>query len=75
MYKSFIKKNNIGVAIVIFLIIFIIFAFIKPHFLYNKNGGLRIFGLGKSNSSIIPYWLFVIIIAIMSYLAVSYYTL
>ena len=73
MYKSLIKKNNIGTAIVIFLAIFIIFAYLKPHFLYAKDGSLRTFGLGKSNCTILPVWLFVIILAIMSYLFVLYY--
>ena len=75
MYKSLIKKNNISAAIVLFIIIFIIFFYLKPGFLFNKNGALRNFGLGKSNSSIIPLWLFVIILAILSYLFILYYLL
>jgi len=73
MYKTFIKKNNISTTIIIFLIIFVLFIYIKPHFMFNKNGVLRNFGLGKSNGTIVPIWLFVIIIAIISYLAVLYY--
>ena len=75
MYKSLIKKNNISAAIVLFIIIFIIFVYLKNCFLFNKNGALRNFGLGKSNSSIIPLWLFVIILAILSYLFILYYLL
>ena len=73
MYKSFIKKNSISTAIMIFLVIYIIFACLKPHFLYAKDGSLRTFGLGKSNSTIFPIWLFVIILAIISYLLVLHY--
>ena len=73
MYKSLIRKNNISTAIIIFLVIFIIFAFLKPHFLYAKDGSLRTFGLGKSNCTILPIWLFVIILAIISYLVVLHY--
>ena len=72
MYITFVKNNNISLSIIIFLVIFVIFVYIKPHFLFNKNGLLRNFGLGKSNSTIVPIWLFVIIIAIVSYLGVSY---
>ena len=72
MYKSLIKKHSISTAIIIFLVIFIIFAYLKPHFLYGKDNSLRTFGLGKSNSTILPIWLFVIILAIMSYLLVLY---
>ena len=73
MYKTFIKKNSISTAIIIFLVIFIIFAYLKPHFLYAKDGSLRTFGLGKSNCTILPIWLFVIVLAIMSYLLVLHY--
>uniref|UniRef100_A0A6C0AYZ8 Uncharacterized protein n=1 Tax=viral metagenome TaxID=1070528 RepID=A0A6C0AYZ8_9ZZZZ len=73
MYKSFVRKNNITIAILLFLIIFIIFVKLKPHFLFNRNGSIRNFGLGKSSCSILPIWLLVIIIAIVSYLFVLYY--
>ena len=75
MYNSFIRKNNISISIVLFVVLFIIFVYLKPHFLYNNNGTLRNFGLGKTNSTILPLWLFVIIISIVSYLAILYYLL
>ena len=73
MYKTFVKKNSISTAIIIFLVIFTIFAYLKPHFLYAKDGSLRTFGLGKSNCTILPIWLFVIVLAIMSYILVLHY--
>ena len=73
MYKSFVRKNNITIAILLFIIIFIIFVKLKPDFLFNRNGSIRNFGLGKSSCSILPIWLLVIIIAIVSYLFVLYY--
>ena len=75
MYKSFIRKNNISTAIILFLLLFIIFVYAKPNFLFNKRGALRNFGLGKSNSTILPIWLLVIITAIASYLMVLCYLL
>jgi len=73
MYKSFIKNHIIGTTIFIFLIIYIFFMTMKPAFLFNKNGAIRHFGLGKRNSTIIPIWLFVIILAIMVYMSVLCY--
>ena len=73
MYKSFIRKNNIGTTVIIFVIIFAIFIYIKPNFLFTQYGSLRQFGLGKRNGTIIPMWLFVIIIAIIAYLLVLNY--
>lgn len=72
MYKTFIKNNNISASIALFLAIFVIFIYVKPHFIFNKTGLLRNFGLGKSNTTILPLWLFVIVIAIISYLSVLY---
>jgi quinol-cytochrome oxidoreductase complex cytochrome b subunit len=75
MYKSFIRKNNISSAIILFLLLFILFVYIKPNFLFNKSGALRNFGLGKTNSTILPIWLLVIITAIASYLIILCYLL
>ena len=75
MYKSFIRKNIITTTIIIFLILFIFFVNIKPNFLFNNHGVIRNFGLGKTNTTIFPIWLLVIIIAIASYLSVLYYLL
>ena len=75
MYKVFIRKHNISISIIIFLILFVILVNLKPTFLFNKNGSLRNFGLGKSKSTILPVWLIVIVLSIMSYLAFSYYLL
>ena len=73
MSFSFVRKHSKTISIVVFIIIFAIIVNLKPSFLFNKNGMVRKFGLGKSNCTIVPLWLFVIIIAILSYLAINYY--
>jgi hypothetical protein len=73
MYKPFIKKHVISITISIFLIIYIFFMTMKPAFLFTKEGSIRHFGLGKRNSTIIPIWFFVIILAIMIYMSVLCY--
>lgn len=73
MYKPFIKKHIIGTTISIFFIIYIFFIIIKPAFLFTKEGSIRHFGLGKRKSTIIPIWLFVIILAIMIYTTILCY--
>ena len=72
MYKTFVRNNNINITIILFLVVFIVFIYLKPSIIFNKNGLLRNFGLGKSNTTILPLWLFVIIIAIITYIAVLY---
>lgn len=71
--KDFIKHNIIGITIIVFLIVYSIFVMIQPSFLFTKNGQIRHFGLGKKNTSIIPIWLFVIIIVIFVYMTILWY--
>ena len=73
MLKQFICKHKNLVSIIIFLIIFVITVLIKPSFMFDKNNKPREFGLGYKNKTVIPIWLFIIITAIISYLAVLYY--
>ena len=46
---------------------------IKPAFLYNTDGSLKQFGLGRKNKTVIPIWFISLILAILSYLFVLYY--
>ena len=73
MYRAYIRKNSTSTAIVIFVVIFVIVMYIKPSFLFTKQGSIRHFGLGKRNCTILPVWLFVIIAAITAYLCILSY--
>ena len=70
--KDFIRKNSNSATILLFLLIFIIFIKFKPNFLFNKMGGLRNFGLGKTNCTILPIWLLVIMVSIISYVFILF---
>ena len=73
MNRQFIRNNITLVAIILFLIIFIPIQIIKPAFLYNKDGSIREFGIGYKNKTIVPLWLFSILLGILTYLFVMYY--
>ena len=73
MLSKFTKNNITLVSIVIFLLVFGIVQMIKPSFLYNKDTSLRQFGIGYKNKTILPLWLFSIILGILIYLFVLYY--
>ena len=74
MYRSLIQKYQLSITIFIFLIIFSFITYLKPNFLFNNDGSIRQFGLGKNKCSIIPIWLFVILTAILIYVLVMYYS-
>ena len=73
MLRRFARNNTTLVSIIIFLIIFVFIQFLKPNFLYNKDGSLRDFGVGYKNKTILPMWLFSILLGILTYVLVMYY--
>ena len=73
MFKKFIKLHKLSFAILIFIIIFGLIHSNKPSLIYDDNGGFRQFGLGFKNKTILPIWIFAIIISISSYLGVIYF--
>jgi hypothetical protein len=68
--KQWIKMNKVSFAIILFLMVFSIFHYMKPAFAYNTSGGFRPFGVGYKHKTVIPIWIIAIILAIFSYLAV-----
>jgi len=73
MNKSIIRKNITSISILIFVVIFALIQLINPSFLYNPDGSLREFGIGTKKKTVLPIWLFAIIVAILCYLSVLYY--
>ena len=73
MYRQYIRRNITSVSIILFVILFCIVQLVEPAFLYDKDGSLRIFGLGSKNKTVIPIWFLTLILAIFSYLFVLYY--
>ena len=74
MLRTFTRNNTTLASIIIFLVIFGVIQLIKPSFLYNNDGSLRVFGVGYKNKTILPLWLFSIVLGILTYVAVLYYT-
>lgn len=73
MLRQFIQNNINLTTIVLFLFFFITIVVVKPKFMFDKNGKPREFGLGYKNKTVVPIWLIVILLAIISYLLVLYY--
>jgi len=68
MLRIFVVKNINLVSIVVFLLLFAMIMITKPSIMFDKNGKPREFGIGYKNKTILPLWLSVIILAILSYL-------
>jgi len=73
MFQSLISKENmIYVAIFVFIALFAIVNVFRPSIIYNPDLSFRRFGIGYKNKSVIPIWLFSIVLAIIVYVVVMY---
>lgn len=74
MNPKFIQKHIQIASIVIFLTFYSLIVLAKPGFLYNKDGSIREFGIGMKRKTVIPVWLLSIILGILSYYIMLYYS-
>ena len=70
--SRYINNNLSLISIIIFLFIFTLTIIFKPKIMFDRKNIPKIFGLGYKNKTILPIWLFIIIVAILSYLLVLY---
>lgn len=74
MGKNFIKENTTVIAILLFITIYGSIQLLKPDCFYNRDGSIREFGIGYRNKTIFPIWLLSIVLGILSYLIIMYYS-
>jgi hypothetical protein len=73
MFNQFVSREALSViAVFIFLVLFGLVNAFRPSVIYNKDLSFRRFGIGYKNKTVIPIWLFSIILAILVYVAVTY---
>lgn len=70
--SNIILKNRLLVSMLLFSALFSLIVAIKPNFIFNNDGSFREFGVGNTTKTVIPMWLFVILIALLSYYTVNY---
>ena len=73
--KTFVKKHKTSLSIIIFMCLFFLINNQKPNIFYNQDGSLKQFGVGYKHKTVVPLWLFSILLAIVCYIGVSYYIL
>jgi len=64
-----VQPGSLTCSIILFVILVSIIQYIKPACLYNSNGSFKVFGLGYRNKTIVPIWLVILVLAILSYVA------
>ena len=73
MNRLFIRNNITSVSILIFIFLFAVIQKLEPSFLYNTDGSIKQFGLGRKKHTVVPIWLVTLVLSIFSYLFVLYY--
>jgi len=71
--KGFVRYHKLNVTIFLFLVLFTLVHLLKPGLVYDKDGSFREFGVGYRHKTVIPIWVVSIVLAILSYIAVSWY--
>lgn len=73
MFQSWISKDNmIYVAIFVFIALFGLVNAFRPSIIYNRDLSFRRFGIGYKNKSVLPIWLFSIVLSIVVYVVAMY---
>lgn len=68
-------KHPLLYSTILFLFLFALIAYTRPIFFFRQDGSIRPFGIGYKQKTVIPLWLFSILIAILCYLTVCYFDL
>lgn len=75
LLKEFLKENKPLAAIILFVSIYLFIYVYKPKFLFQEpNNKIRDFGVGYKNKTILPLWLFSILLGIICYFIIVFYT-
>jgi len=72
-FQKLIIQNIKSISLLIYVVFFILLILNKPIFLFNGDGSVKEFGLNNINKTVLPLWLIIIGIAILSYMGVLYY--
>jgi len=71
--RAILRKNKLNIAIFLFIGMFILIHLYKPSLFYLPDGSFRQFGVGYKHKTVFPIWIGAIILAILTYVGVSYY--
>ena len=69
--RTFVRHHRLNLSIFLFIVLFLIVHLMQPSLIYNKDGSFRKFGVGSTDKTVISIWVVAIVLAILSYVAVS----
>ena len=73
MDRAFVRKHLAAIAVALFVVAYAVLNYYKPACMYNRDGSLRQFGVGRARKTVIPVWLAAVLLATCIYLGLMYY--
>ena len=62
-----ISNHKIQLSIILYIFTIVTIWVVKPTILFNENGELKEFGVNRYNKTVLPFWIVVILVSILSY--------
>ena len=59
-------SRRLQISFILYLVIVGAIVFLNPRFLYDKEGKVKIFGMGD-NKTLFPLWLIIFVVAVFCY--------
>jgi len=75
MNSIYIKNNITAISFIVLAVCVFIVYEVKPSFIYNIDESFKKFGLGNNSKTIIPIWVFILILAILIYTGLRFLTI
>ena len=66
-----ISHHKIQLSILLYTFTIATIWVIKPSILFNENGDLKEFGINRFNKTVLPFWIVVILVSVISYFIVT----
>jgi hypothetical protein len=61
------RNLRVQLALLVYLVLITGLLYMRPSIFYNKDGSLKQFGTGGKGKTLIPLWLVILLLAILSY--------
>ena len=66
-----ISHHKIQLSIILYTFTIATIWVIKPSILFNENGNLKEFGVNRYHKTVLPFWIVVILISVISYFIIT----
>jgi hypothetical protein len=66
------RKNHRITMVTIYLFLMAAFLYLKPDIAFGREGRIRPFGTQDKEATVFPFWLWIFVIAVVSYCATVY---